>query len=279
MRKIQIYQLCLTILFCIFSTASALQHGKYYDDKANIDITKYFVSEKLDGFRGYWDGNKLRSKNGYAYNPPKWFIENLGDKPLDGELWIARDSFEKTSSILSEIGNDEGWKSINYMIFDMPKEQGTFKKRVEYMQVYIPSLQLQHVKMIPQKRVQDEAELNDLLKSIVQFKGEGLMLHHEDAHYGVGRVNHLLKVKVYDEGTGKIIGYNPGKGKYTNKVGSLKVQLDDGMIINIGSGLSDALRAEPPKIGEFIVFIHNGLTNKGKPRFARFKRVKNLVIE
>lgn len=274
LQKLLCLALCLTPVW-----SDPLQHGKYFHEDMNIDITKYYVSEKLDGFRGYWNGQELRSKTGYPYNPPKWFIEKLGDKPLDGELWLGRDQFEVIIPILNGTNNIEDWHKVKYMIFDMPAENMPFKDRVKYMETYIPGLGLSFVQMIPQNRVADLSELKRKLDDVVALKGEGLMLHHEDALYGTGRVNHLLKVKQYDEDKGKVIGYKPGKGKYKGMVGALILELKDGMIVNVGSGLSDEMRRNPPEKGAMVAFIYNGLTKYGKPRFPRYKRMRLPEME
>ncbi|HEX7047399.1 MAG TPA: DNA ligase, partial [Gammaproteobacteria bacterium] len=43
----------------------------------------------------------------------------------------------------------------------------------------------------------------------------------------------------------------------------------------IGSGFTDAERAEPPAIGSLVTYRYNGLTSNGVPRFARFLRVRH----
>lgn len=269
----------LCILFFSLISADPLQHGKYYRDTMNINLGNYYVSEKLDGYRGYWNGKILKSKTGYRYHPPTWFTEKLGNEPLDGELWIAREAFDDLGAILNSTDQAEGWRKINYMIFDMPAVNQPFKERVEYMEDYIADLNLPYVKVIPQLKINSKEELHNLLDDVVKKGGEGLMLHHQNARYGSGRVNHLLKVKPYDEGTGIVVGYKPGKGKYQGKVGSLIVKVDDALIINVGAGLTDELRNHPPELGATIAFFYNGLTKYGKPRFARFKRVRNTAIE
>ncbi|MCX9565389.1 DNA ligase, partial [Vibrio cholerae] len=50
----------------------------------------------------------------------------------------------------------------------------------------------------------------------------------------------------------------------------------DGVEFYIGSGFSDAERADPPEIGSLITYRYNGLTTDGKPRFARFVRVRKI---
>lgn len=256
-----------------------LQHGQYYQSDMDIDLSHYYLSEKLDGFRGYWDGKTLKSKTGYAYQAPDWFTEALGTEPLDGELWMGRGRFDELASVLNGTSHPEGWRDIQYMIFDLPAMQAPFHERVAKMREYIPSLNAPHVKMIPQEIIPTKDALMQRLNEVVAHGGEGLMLHHQDAFYGAGRVNHLLKVKPYDEGKGVVVGYKPGKGKYAGLVGSLRVQLSDGSEIYVGSGLTDELRAHPPAIGTTIAFVHNGWTKHGKPRFARFKRVRNSAME
>ena len=57
-----------------------------WDNQA--DLTGWWMSEKLDGVRAYWDGKQFLSRLGNLYHAPAWFIAGLPDVPLDGELWI-----------------------------------------------------------------------------------------------------------------------------------------------------------------------------------------------
>ena len=45
--------------------------------REGIDLAQYWVSEKLDGVRAYWDGETLASRNGNRFNAPPWFIEDF----------------------------------------------------------------------------------------------------------------------------------------------------------------------------------------------------------
>ena len=52
------------------------------------------MSEKLDGVRCYWDGEKMYTRNGNEFYPPDYFKDALPkDVCLDGELWTGRDDF------------------------------------------------------------------------------------------------------------------------------------------------------------------------------------------
>jgi DNA ligase-1 len=58
------------------------------------DPTGWWLSEKLDGVRAYWDGKQFISRLGNAYLAPDWFIEGLPEFPLDGELFAGRGRFQ-----------------------------------------------------------------------------------------------------------------------------------------------------------------------------------------
>ena len=56
-------------------------------------------------------------------------------------------------------------------------------------------------------------------------------------------------------------------------VGALEVRTPEGRQFLIGSGLSDALRRDPPPIGSVVTYRYRDLTGTGLPRFASFLRV------
>ena len=112
------------------------------------------------------------------------------------------------------------------------------------------------------------------LNKIVVEGGEGLMLHHKDALYHHGRSNNLLKLKPYNDAEAIVIGYRPGQGQFIGKMGAVKVRTEDNKEFYIGSGFSHQERENPPPLGSRITFRHQGLTDKGIPRFAVFIRVR-----
>lgn len=56
----------------------------------HIDVTGWWLSEKLDGVRAYWDGSRFLSRLGNEFLAPQWFVASLPETPLDGELWVGR---------------------------------------------------------------------------------------------------------------------------------------------------------------------------------------------
>ncbi|CAM5225315.1 DNA ligase [Alishewanella longhuensis] len=272
-----IKKLILTILLCCCPLAAAykpeLVLAQVYSN--NIDVTQYWVSEKLDGVRAYWDGKQLISRGGNVIAAPAWFVADFPAQPLDGELWLARQQFEKVLSIVSKqqpVASE--WQQLRYYIFELPDAPGPFTERVKAMQVLVQQQNSPYLQAVKQFRVADRAELFATLQQLEQSGAEGLMLHHQDARYKTGRSADLLKLKSYQDTEAIVIGYRPGKGKYQGRVGALIVRTPEGKEFAIGSGLTDVLRQTPPEIGTVITYRYNGYTNNGIPRFARFLRVR-----
>lgn len=118
------------------------------------------------------------------------------------------------------------------------------------------------------------AALMQRLDMVVRTRGEGLMLHRADAPYVTGRSDALLKLKPWQDAEAVVVAYSPGKGKYQGMTGALTLEMPDGKRFQVGSGLSDALRHQPPPIGTRITYRYQHLTKNGLPRFARYLRIR-----
>ena len=251
----------------------ALMLARVY--KADVDVSHYWVSEKLDGVRGFWDGESLRTRNGLPVAAPDWFTAGWPEVAMDGELWIGRGRFDEVSGIVrSDTASDEQWRRVRFMVFDLPHHPGTFTERLETMRLTLPQHNIAWLQAVPQFRVDDATSLAEALEEITTAGGEGLMLHHQDARYRSGRSDSILKYKKHDDAEARVVGYTPGRGKYEGMVGALIVEDEQGLRFRLGSGLSDALRAEPPSVGSWVTYRYNGLTVTGLPRFARFVRMR-----
>lgn len=271
-------RIALIVLFFICQTSLAVEKPKLllagiYSD--SLDVRDYWVSEKLDGVRAYWNGKQLISRNGNVYPAPQWFIADFPAIALDGELWLAREQFEKTLSIVSQQQADDTlWQQMTYYVFELPEGAGTFSQRIKQLERIIADQNSPYLKIVPQFRLANREALYKKLHDTVKEGGEGLMLHHQDALYSTGRNGDLLKLKPYQDAEAQIVDYRLGKGKYQGQVRSLVVETEQGKRFAIASGLNNALRQNPPAIGTLITFQYNGFTKNGIPRFARFLRVR-----
>lgn len=244
--------------------------------RPGIQVADYWVSEKLDGVRGRWDGHALYTRGGERIATPAWFTAGWPRQPLDGELWLGRNQFEATSSLIrSGKPQDPQWRDLHFMVFDLPLDDDIFEARLTRLRLLLAQTAVAWLQPVPQLRVANQAELDARLHQIVVAGGEGLMLHHRHARYRVGRSDTLLKYKPHQDAEARVIAHLPGNGKYTGMLGALLVERSDGKRFRLGSGLSDAQRAAPPPVGTLVTYRYNGLTINGLPRFARFLRVRH----
>jgi DNA ligase 1 len=239
----------------------------------HIDVTKYLVSEKYDGARAVWDGTTLKFRSGRTVAAPQWFVDSLPKTALDGELWIARGRFDEVSGIVrKDVPVDDEWRRVNYMIFELPQsrenEGVTFAERVKQIEAIVAKVNFSQLRAVPHFAVKDRTQLKRELDRVVKAGGEGLMLHLADAAYVTGRSDVLLKLKPLLDTEAKVIGHVPGKGKHTGKMGALLLQTKEGVRFKLGTGFTDAVRADPP------AYTYRDVTKNGKPRFAAFLRVR-----
>ena len=240
----------------------------------SIDPTGWWMSEKYDGLRGYWDGRKLWSRKGNLIHAPDYFLAELPrDVALDGELWIGYGKFEETASIVRSETPDDRWKRVRFMVFDAPQAKGTFEERMQFLRATLPEGK-RFVRVVAQERCKGVTQLLAERDRVVRLGGEGLMLRQPASAYEAGRSSTLLKVKPYDDAEATVIAHEPGTGKYAGKLGALRVRTDDGREFSVGSGFSDAQRESPPPVGTVITYRFRGLTAKGMPRFPSFLRIR-----
>ncbi|CAA6822033.1 MAG: DNA ligase (ATP) (EC [uncultured Thiotrichaceae bacterium] len=241
----------------------------------NTNIKDYWVSEKYDGARAYWDGKQFISRQGNIYHAPTWFTANFPLQKLDGELWIGRNQFEATmSTIQKQQPIDSEWKRVRYMVFELPNAEGTFSERLTKIKTLIDESISPYLRQVPQFKLNTTQALQEKLKEIIKQGGEGLMMHRADTLYVTGRSDALLKVKSYQDAEATVIAHLEGKGKYRGMLGSLLVKTTQGIQFKIGSGFSDAQRKNPPAIGHRITYKYYGLTKNGIPKFASFLRTR-----
>jgi len=274
-------KLLITLLLSLFAlnaqstppSMPALQQATSY--KAITDINQYWLSEKLDGMRGYWNGKQLLTRQGNVIHSPEWFTQNWPDNTMDGELWIKRDHFQQTlSCVRKKLPEKVCWQLVRFMIFDLPKHHGTFTERIAAMQQLTKKVNSPYLSMIKQFKLTTIEQLEQSLNTVTNNNGEGLMLHHGNAYYHVGRTTNIMKLKKHQDAEALVIAHFAGKGKYQGLLGALQVKTSEGIVFKIGSGFTDKERHQPPAIGSLITFKYNGKTKAGIPRFARFYRIR-----
>jgi DNA ligase-1 len=244
--------------------------------RGQVDLSDYWVSEKYDGVRAYWDGHALLTRAGNLIHAPHWFVAGWPQVPLDGELWIGRGQFEAVvSTVRDEHPDAAAWRRVRFMVFDLPAHAGPFTQRLDALSRLLSDLAVPWVRLVPQFKVADRAALKLELRQVVAAGGEGLMLHRGRSLYRAARSDDLLKLKPYLDAEARVIDHLPGKGKYRGMLGALLVQRPDGVQFRLGTGFTDEQRRHPPPIGSWVTYSYHSLTRRGIPRSARFMRIRD----
>lgn len=140
-----------------------LQLAKTYDPnkppRAGYNLAGWYVSEKLDGQRCFWDGGitrgmkttdvpwasvtdpktgkikaKIRpvatglwSRYGNPIMAPDWFLNGLPCVPLDGELFAGRGNFQQTmSAVRKDNPIDSEWGGVQFAVYSSPPFETIF---------------------------------------------------------------------------------------------------------------------------------------------------------
>ena len=262
-------------VFCLSPfnvSALELMLPKVYSE--NTNVSGWLMSEKLDGVRGYWDGERLLSKNGLPFHPQAEFIKDLPPFPLEGEIWAGRGTFEKTMAIVGRQYPHVGWLELQFAIFDVPLAVGGTEKRLSCAKKWFADHPSSLAFVIPQQNVASHDQLMVELRRIESLGGEGLIVRRGDALYHGGRSGDILKVKSFFDMEAVVIGHLEGKGRNKGRLGALLVELPNQIRFKIGTGFSDAERQNPPPLGSVITFKYYGFLKSGIPKFASFLRVR-----
>jgi DNA ligase 1 len=308
-----------------------LPKGKVANGHIN---TGWTMSEKFDGFRAWWDGGISRdhnvvpwmrkrdtvrkeplpctglwSGNGNPIYAPDWWLDQLPNEILDGELWCGYGMFQKVASIAKRLPDNMGdWTQIQYCVFDTPTCDEIFMTRAistptckmtiirdkciaffaendgqwtSGTRQHIKGLEMLHEMQFPEfvkpVSIQRARNVADFVAEIMHQGGEGAIVRDPTQFWLPDRNKFILKVKPKQDSEGIVAGFVPGKGKHKGKLGSVLVNWN-GVQFAI-SGFTDRERelvdGKPvtlPDIGESISFQYRDLSSNGVPKEANYYR-------
>lgn len=276
--------------------------NKYYDKASFVEGKKFVVTPKIDGGRII-----ALKENGQVsfFTRAGQKYEGLVDLEkemellmpdnicLDGEITLlvrgnlsSKDAYKQTMKIVRTKNPEK--HGIKMQVFDyMPVE--AFKRRscdiaYKYRRVALDQLfnttDFNYFELLPVLYCgTDTSVIPTLLNEQIAEGEEGVMINIWDAPYDFKRTNNLLKCKVFNTADLKVIGFEPGTGKYTDMLGAFICEYKGGQV-RVGSGLTDAQRAEvykdPSKYLDTIIeisYFEETQDSTGKPslRFPTFK--------
>jgi len=240
----------------------------------------WWISEKLDGVRAYWNGRCFYSRLGNAFYAPEWFTKDLpGNLTLDGELFGGRGQFQSTVSIVKTPASPK-WKDIKFHVFDAPDQpKRNFEQRMDLLKNYFETKKPKYAVFVEQVKCKSKEQLDEKLDKILGYGGEGLMIREPKSFYERTRSKTLLKIKKFYDAEAVVIGHERGKGVNQHRTGALRCRMACGKEFSCGSGLTDKNRNNPPKIGSIITYKFQELSKGGSPRFPVFLGVRIDMTE
>jgi len=179
-----------------------------FDLRSLRDGVPYFVSEKYDGVRAAWDGERLVTRTGKVVPAPAEFLERLPKPPpgrmYDGEIFAGRGGFRRAGRIAR---GKEPWDSeVSYKIFDVVDEtERSFEKTFAIMRETVPREFL-----APQIRMTSANAAIALFARLVAAGAEGAMVRRGDVGYVPRRSTALMKLKAANEAEAVVVGGGGG---------------------------------------------------------------------
>lgn len=213
----------------------------------------WYMSEKFDGQRALWDGEKFVSRGSKGSLPrvypyvPLWFQALMPPGiALDGEFFTKRDSFQDLGFLRSKIKKasdvmdlDKKWVNIKYQVFDTPTNEPFEKRLVELNKIINerctvwtgiplpPYINKYPCPMVytTQLKVTNQDQVDEFYSELISLGAEGVMLRAPKIPYLPYRTRFILKIKPSHDAECKIIGYKPGTGKYLGMLGAFECEM------------------------------------------------------
>ena len=274
----------------------------------------WYISEKYDGIRAIWDGEKFISRGNKVFTyVPDFFKELMPPGiALDGEIWMGRNLFSEVSRLSTlKIGKskskkeiDKLWQgtnnnnSVKYMVYDIPNSNKPFEIRMKFLEQIVKDRNivwdLQEnllecpLKFTQQIKIESMEQLIKTYKSLTSKGAEGVMLRAPNSPYETKRSKYLLKYKIKEDSEAVVVGYTMGTGKYKGLLGSLNCDLiidkkPSAIKFSIGTGFTDKQRTEynNPKsshyipIGSIVSFSYMELSDDSVPRHPVYRGIRD----
>lgn len=173
------------------------------------DITGYWISEKFDGARAYWNGRDFISRHGNIFHAPEWFKDGLPDYPLDGELWFGYNKVGEGNGLLMtrDPSRAERWKDMRFLIFDAPGVDLPFEERMAFIAEHHAEGSHPYSRPVKQTKAASNKHVLCLLAEVQASGGEGLVAREPGSRYENKRSLTMLKIKTFFDAEAVVIGY------------------------------------------------------------------------
>ena len=272
----------------------------YKVDKKPVNWSeKVFMQPKLDGVRCVISKDGAFSRTGKPWLNIDHIIANLApvfreypDLILDGELYNheLKNDFEKIISLVRKqkptaAQRAEAADLVQFHCYDYIDSSAVFANTAVFEQrmrfLKYAALYSDCVIYVPTHYVATRSEA-DAIHSNFLFDGyEGSILRLNGV-YECKRSYNLQKFKDFHDTEATIIGYTPGKGKFTGLIGKFLMRDDDGIEFGcpIGKGYNfqdrrDILTNVQNYVGKRATFTYFERTKANSYRHPLYKTLRN----
>lgn len=284
----------------------------------------WWASEKWDGIRALWDGEKIISRGSGVGKPkvytyiPEWFKLTLPPGiPLDGEIWIGRGLFQKTSRLstikpgksytfeqINDIWTGKNDPPVLFKVFDIPNLDFPFEQRMKILRTVVtdrkkcwdklnyPGKKTFPIQFTEQVKIKSVEQLVNLYTKLTSEGAEGIMLRAPGSPYELKRSKYMLKYKIKEDAECIVRSYTPGEGRLAGLLGSLNCEIlkdsePTGVFTQIGTGLTDSQREnyiiqghpESIPIGSIVSFSYMEMTKDGVPRHPVYRGIRDDIAK
>ena len=266
----------------------------YKVGKKEVDWSeKVFIQPKLDGVRCIFTKDGAYSRTGkefknvahIKYDLTDFFSKNP-NSVLDGELYNhdLKNDFEKIISLVrkqkpTEQDAREAQNLVQYHVYDTVAEGPDYESRFNWLRINLPIAT--SITLIKNTVVgnQDEAKMLHNVHLAQGYEGSMLRLNKP---YECKRSYNLQKFKDFHDTEATIIGYVPGKGKFTGLIGKFLMRDDNGIEFGcpIGKGYNFddrryILNNVNKYIGKRATFTYFERTKANSYRHPLYKTLRN----
>lgn len=255
-----------------------------YTKKPHFLEETFYASRKIDGLRCktiFKNGEpEWHSRGGKTYPVPKHLIaqltvlhETTGVESLDGEAYVSGYKLQKIQSCVKKPNSLT--PKVTYEVFDVPMLNTGFADRNCIMESFNEVVvELPHINIVQQELI-SKPDLEDKLHQYLSENFEGVMMRNPRGLYEFQnkRSNDLLKYKLMSDSECKVLSCQKDKNgqglfkvEWTNPDTNVTVQFELSMN---GSHEDNTYEKLSERLGEYVNFKYQDLTEDGVPTFAR----------
>jgi DNA ligase-1 len=167
------------------------------DFEPACDPVGWFVSEKYEGCRAFWDGEQFWTRDGNLVPAPDWFTNEIPKGiQLDGEIWRGRGQFQLARCAV-QYGHFDGHE--RFLVFDAPRARGNWRERITAAAQVINDRSAIACTVAWQV-IQSREQLRTIFERIQSLGGEGVVIRNPKiTRYETGYTMNMLKIKTLEQ--------------------------------------------------------------------------------